>query len=48
LPVPEPPDRILSHEELLDAFQVHPAGAVIATLDAPPAAATDVEVRPRL
>ena len=47
LPLPDPPDRIFNHDgELLDDVQVHPAGAVIATLDAPPAAATDVDDRP--
>jgi hypothetical protein len=46
LPLPDP-DRIFSHDgESLDDVQVHPAAAVIATLDAPPAAATDVDERP--
>jgi hypothetical protein len=46
LPLPDPPDRIFNHDESLDDDQVHPAGAVIATLDAPPAAVTDVDERP--
>ena len=48
LPLPEP-DRIFSHDgESLDAFQVHPAAAVIATLDVPPVATTDEDERPRV
>lgn len=48
LPLPEP-DRIFSHDgESLDAVQVHPAAAVIATLPVPPVAATDEDERPRV
>jgi hypothetical protein len=48
LPLPEP-DRIFSHEgESLDAVQVHPAAAVIATLDVPPVATADEVERPRV
>jgi len=48
LPLPEP-DRIFSHDgESVDDFHVHPAAAVIATLDAPPIAATEVDERPRV
>lgn len=48
LPLPEP-DRTFSHDgESLDDVQVHPAAAVIATLDAPPVARAVVDERPRV
>ena len=49
-PLPLPlPDRIFSHAgESLDAVQVHPAAAVIATLFAPPAAGGAVDEVPRV
>ena len=47
LPLPDPPARIFNHDgESLDDVQVHPGAAVIATLDAPPAAPTDADERP--
>ena len=49
LPLPDPPDRIFSHDgESLDDVQVHPAAVVIATLLAPPAIETNEEERPRV
>jgi hypothetical protein len=39
LPLPAPPEVIVSHESLLAAVQLHPAAVVTLALDDPPAAA---------